>query len=159
MSDRHFDVLVPSKVSRYKSVLCDVMTFMHGRDPPYGKEKEFTDEELIELQPTTIVGWMCLKVYGTSQPSATDLPSKGRSSSLEYYKKALSWYMPNKLQAWDVMSGRGNPTRSINVNQLIKVVKKREVRQEGKASSADRAFERDEFNQIIDMLASRQDIK
>ena len=67
--------------------------------------------------------------------------------------------MPNKLQAWDVMNGMGQPTRSIYVNHLIKVFQRREVRQEGKCASADRAFEQDEFKQIIDMLASKKEIK
>ena len=42
---------------------------------------------------------------------------------LDYYKKALSYYMPNKLFGWNAISKTGNPTRSIPVNELIKRVK------------------------------------
>ena len=40
--------------------------------------------------------------------------------------------MPNKLIGWNVVTQTGNPTRSVPVNQLIKDVKKAEVRRQGK---------------------------
>ena len=40
--------------------------------------------------------------------------------------------MPNRLMLLNAISGQGNPTRSIEVNTLIKKVKKKEVRKEGK---------------------------
>ena len=47
--------------------------------------------------------------------------------------------MPNWLMPWNAVSGQGNPTRSIEVNTLIKKVKKKEVRKEGVSSKARRA--------------------
>ena len=70
---------------------------------------------------------------------------------LEYYKKALSYYMPNRLIGWNAISKTGNPTRSIPVNELIKAVKKKEVRRQGKPSSARRPLEPDEFELMLDM--------
>jgi hypothetical protein len=64
-------------------------------------------------------------VYGFPEPGPDDNPTLGQSSSLEYYKKALSYYMPNRLIRWNAISKTGNPTRSIPVNELIKAVKKR----------------------------------
>jgi hypothetical protein len=32
------------------------------------------------------------------------------------------FFMPNKLMAWNAISGQGNPTRSIEVNKLVKAV-------------------------------------
>ena len=60
---------------------------------------------------------------------------------------------------WNVETGTGNPTRSVQVNELIKWVKKLEVRKQGKASSARRAIEAPEFEQTIEILQESEDIK
>ena len=95
-------------------------------DEEYERDHEFTPEELNEIQPEEIEKWMCVKVYGIPEPGPDDNPynpTLGRASSLEYYKKALSYYMPNKLFGWNAISKKGKPTRSIPVNELIKRVK------------------------------------
>jgi hypothetical protein len=70
---------------------------------------------------------MCLKVYGKEDLGPEDNPIHGRASSLEYYKKALSYFMPNRLMAWNVVAQVGNPTKLLERNALIKSVKKKEV--------------------------------
>ena len=50
---------------------------------------------------------------------------------------------------WNERSKEGNPTRSADVNDFIKVVKKAEVRKLGVPSQARRAFSISEFRQII----------
>ena len=92
-------------------------------DEEYERDHDFTPEELNEIQPEEIEKWMCVKVYGIPEPGPDDNPTLGRASSLEYYKKALSYYMPNKLFGWNAISKKGKPTRSIPVNELIKRVK------------------------------------
>ena len=57
--------------------------------------------------------------------------------------------MPNKIKKWNLQSNSRNPTKSIVVNELIKRVKKHEVKREGKASSARRAMELPEFLEIV----------
>jgi hypothetical protein len=39
--------------------------------------------------------------------------------------------MPNKLMPWNAFSGVENPKNSVEVNELIKKVKKKEVRHQG----------------------------
>jgi hypothetical protein len=92
-------------------------------DEEYERDHEFTPEELNAIQPEEIKKWMCVKVYGIPEPGTDDNPTLGRASLLDYYKKALSYYMPNKLFGWNAISKTGNPTRSIPVNELIKRVK------------------------------------
>jgi hypothetical protein len=129
-----------------------VIKFMSYRDDEdYDKDHEFTPEELNAIQPEEIEKWMTFMVYGVSEPGPDDNPTLGRSSSLQFYKKALSYYMPNKLIAWNSISKTGNPTRSIPVNELIKRVKKKEVRKQGKASSARRPLEPAEFEMTLEM--------
>eukprot|EP00957_Ditylum_brightwellii_P126176 9619617-Ditylum_brightwellii.AAC.1 len=82
--------------------------------------------ELLQLQPCDIYHWMSLKVYGKDNPSPEDNPTYRQSSSLEYYKKAISFLMPCQLKMWNVITSSVNPTRSVDVNSLIKAVRKKE---------------------------------
>ena len=124
----------------------------------YTKGTIFTDVQLDAITPDELVHWFSTKVYGVPDPQEDDHPTRERSSLLEHYKKCLSFYMPNKLTPWNVMTRTGNPTRSIAVNELIKRVKKNEVQQQGKASSARRPLEKKEFEQLITLLEDSPDI-
>jgi hypothetical protein len=150
----------PTQKGRYEGCLRELMSHFHNRvDRPYDRSHQFTAEQLNGLKPVDIYKWMCLKAYGKEDPGPDDNPTYGRASSLEYYKKAISHFMPNKLMAWNVISQVGNPTRSTEVNSLIKAVRKKEVRKQGKPSSADRAFEKNEFDEVINILESSPDAK
>eukprot|EP00957_Ditylum_brightwellii_P184203 14030648-Ditylum_brightwellii.AAC.1 len=84
---------------------------------------------------------MAWKAYGTDDPSPDNNPTEGRSSSLKYYKKATSFYMPNCRMQWNELTKVGNPTRSEDINDLIQVVIRKECCKQGKLSRADRGFE------------------
>jgi hypothetical protein len=80
---------------------------------------------------------MCQKAYGNPNPGPDDNPTlRRRSSTIEYSKKAHSYYMVNRVIAWNAVSQVGNPTRSIEVYDLIKRIKKKEARKQGKRSFA-----------------------
>jgi len=140
---------------QYHATLIDFMSFVDGVQ--HHKDTSFTPQRLGQIRPPQLVRWMCLKVYGTPTPGPADRPTVRRSSSLEYYKKAISNYMPNKLMPWNALAQEGNPTRSVEVNNFIKAVKKKEVRKQGKASSARRPLEKSEFVDIQRYFRSRQD--
>ena len=76
----------------------------------------------------------------------------GHHSSLEYYKKGLSYFIPNRLMAWDPRSQTGNPTKSTEINDLIKSVKTRQVRKQGKKSEARRPLEKEEYDSPLRIL-------
>lgn len=108
----------PNAKPEYYPIL---VAFMSFRDNAvYTKATIFTDVQLDSITPEELVRYFCLKVYGDPDPHENANPTEGRSSSLEHYKKALSFYMPNRLTPWNVMTSTGNPTRSIVVNELIK---------------------------------------
>ena len=90
---------------------------------------------------------MCFKAYGTEDPGQDDQPIK-RSSSLGYWKKALSYFF-NTTQKWNEVAQTGNPTQSKKVNTLIKVVKRAETRGTGAEAKADRAFSVSEFKGLV----------
>ena len=78
--------------------------------------------------------------------------TEGRSSSHEFVKKFLSHFVPDKLQSWNIRRKEGNPTRSVAVNNLIKLVKKNQVRHQGKKSQACTPFTEKEYKHLMACL-------
>jgi hypothetical protein len=74
-------------------------------------------------------------------------------------KKAISHYTPRRLVHWDDLKQEGNPTKSVEVNNLVAAVKKAEVRKQGKSSNARRPLEMDEFKSLIRLLAAANDFQ
>ena len=74
---------------------------------------------------------MKLTALGHSDAGDDDVPTCERSNTLAFHKKALSYFMPNKHLGWNMVSLMWNPTRSPEVNNLIKRVRHHEVRGEG----------------------------
>jgi hypothetical protein len=68
---------------------------------------------------------------------------------LEFAKKAISYFMPNRLMVWNQRTREGNPTRSNVVNELIKRVKKQEVMRQGRRSQARQPLEEAKFRELI----------
>ena len=124
------------EAKKYHHYVVDAMNTSFGTAHP--KDHTFTDDELLALTPEHIYAYLATKAYGTPNPTDANNPTLLCSNTLQYMKKALSYYMPNKLMEWNVDSQTGNPTRSVLVNKLIELVKKKEVRKEGNASSARR---------------------
>ena len=128
---------------QYRPHLVRLWNFSHNTS--YNKHHTFTQEELLTITPDQIYTFCAYKVYGTPNPTESDNPTKGRSNSIEFAKKAISYFMPNRLAHWDVRTSSGNPTKSVKVNDLIKLVKKKEVRKQGTMSTARRPMVVAEF--------------
>jgi hypothetical protein len=137
---------------RYKRYLVEFMTWFHERPASYPQDQDFEQDVLLTVKPKDITRWMCVKAFGMPQPTVNDNPTLGRSSSLAFYKKALSYFMPNKLMTWNEVAQVGNPSKSQEVNNLLKRVKKCEVRKTGKASSARRPLVHGEFQNCLSIL-------
>jgi hypothetical protein len=102
-----------------------------------------------------IARYFCLIAYGTTEPDLEhDFLSQARSSHLEFAKKAISWYMPNKLGHWQAQAHPPveNPTKSVKVNDIIKLVKKKEVHGQGWSSNAKQPFTTVEWRKVVNML-------
>lgn len=143
---------MPSK-NDYKPTLIQLMSFLDSTQ--YEADHEFTQERLLQLTPRDIERWMKKKAYGTPDPDNDAQPTEARSSSLQYWKKALSSYMPNRLMTWNVATQQGNPTKSVEVNDLIKKVKKCEVRHVGAPSQARRAAKMNEYRNAMRILMAK----
>ena len=88
---------------QYKPYLIKLMSFKDGVN--YASDREFTNEELAQITPETIVRWMCVKAYGIPDPGPNDNPTEGRSSALAFAKKAISYFMPNRClgMRWQIL--------------------------------------------------------
>ena len=71
-------------------------------------------------------------------------------------KKALSYFIPNKHLGWNTVSLSGNPTRSPEVNDLIKRARHHEVRGEGVSSQARCALTLAEFHSLVGMAPNSE---
>ena len=121
------------------------MSYLDGRDPPYPKAHVFTVERLLLLTPADVLRYLNFKTYGIPNPPEGMLPKNARSSSILYYKKAISHFMPNTDYPWMPMQNFGNPTRDPKINKLISYIKSKEVRGQGAPSRTRRSLTYDEF--------------
>ena len=121
----------------YQRYIVAFMSHLHGMQ--YEKDMVFSDVELSNVTATDVEHYLCLKAYGVMEiVSNLERPTLCRSNTLEVYKKAISFCIPNRIPTWDPVSKIGNPTKSVDVNQLIKAVRKHEVRTEGAKSQVKR---------------------
>ena len=86
----------------------------------HGNFYNVSNEELFNLTPDHFYAYLANKAFGTTQPWDTDKSTQGRFNSLEYAKKRISYFMPNKLMKWESQNNSGNPTKLVIVNELIK---------------------------------------
>ena len=144
----------PTQIKRYKRTLCSFMGFV--KKMKFSTIKTFKERELLKITPHNVYDFLCIKSYGKINPTGDDNPKSGRSNSVAYAKKALSYFMPNSNQNWDVRTKSGNPTKSVLVNNLLKAVKQKEVRKQGVSPQTMRALSIMEFKQIIQILRQRK---
>ena len=98
---------------------------------------------------------MALKAFGKINYGDNDRSTGARYSNLEYIKKSLSFYMPNKGPQW--CNGQGNPTKSGLVNGLLRLVQKLEARGQGSKSQRKRALTEDEMVKEVEMMRAQPD--
>jgi hypothetical protein len=83
---------------------------------------------------------MNTKLYDKEYPDDEEIPLNGNHHTIDYYKKSISYFMPNRDVVWNAMLKSGNPTRSVAVNGLLKKVRDLHVEAGGtkkrKASTA-----------------------
>ena len=93
---------------------------------------------------------MCSKAYRKEDPDQDDSPIL-RASSVAYWKKAISYFFNTTLK-WNEEAQIGNPTQSKKINNLIKVIKKKETRGSGAESQEDLPFTDKEFRQLLELM-------
>ena len=128
----------------------------HDSNASYSIHTMFSSEERSSIKPQEIVAWMKLTAFGCSDMGDDDVPTCGRSNTLAFHKKALSYFMPNKHLGWNAVSLSGNPTRSPEVNNLIKRIRRHEVHGAGVSSQAWHALTLPEFHSLVGMAPNSE---
>jgi len=149
----------PTKGPRdYKRVLDNLMSSVHRleADQEYPYDRVYTDEEKREITPTELVRWLNLRTFGvlTDPGPNTLIRPLVRANTLAFWKKAISFHMPDRLHGWRTGSNDGNPTRSVEVNDFIKRVKKLEARKQGAESQTRRPMLETEFRRLHEVFKS-----
>lgn len=138
-----------SLLETYKGYLVKFLVFTFPND--YTEGSEATEELLLRITPEDVLRYLNFKAYGKVNPGEEDRPTYARSTTLAYTKKALSKFMPRKRQVWDYPSGKGNPTRSDEVNDMIEHVRRLETRKLGVPPKAVRPLEYGEFDNLLSL--------
>ena len=108
-----------------------------------------SQEQLLTLTDQDFVDHFNIYTYdGNLNPGENDRATK-RSDSLQFKKKALSFFMLRRSRNWDDITQQGNPTRSAKLNDMINQVHKKQCRGMGVTSKARRNFEFEEFREFI----------
>ena len=144
------------KVSTYKAIL---RKFMSYRDEvEYSSSETFTVEQLSSVTATDVANYFLYRCYGTADPEESAVPVQ-RSNSVKYWKKGISFFMPNKHMQWNELTNSGNPTKSQHVAKVIKDVIQKEVRRQGAPSKARRSLTRSEFQHCQTYLKENESNK
>ena len=137
---------------QYKPYLCAAMAFKDGTDGGYPRTIEFGAAQLGTLTADHISRHFNNMAFGTPTPGPNDHPTHIRSTTLEQAKKAISYFMPNKHIPWNVDTNTGNPTKSPQVAGVIRLVKRLEVRRQGRAPLARRELTMAEWRLTMRLL-------
>lgn len=74
-------------------------------------DSQLTQADLT-LSNVELMRWFNFKAWGHPDPAPDHgYVPQSRSNSLMCWKKRISFFMPNKMQPWDHLANRGNPTR------------------------------------------------
>lgn len=141
----------PGQVKRYFTCLLAMMRHKDGIN--YPKSKVFTVDELAAVRPEHVARYFCKRVFGTETPTQNSIPTK-RKTTVSYWKKGISYFMPSQAPWTDAAGGYGNPTRSKLVNNVLAAMEKAETRGTGAKEKKDRAFTAEEFVQAHDLLGT-----
>jgi len=98
------------------------MAHFHQKPTPYPKDHEFEENDLLAITPNDIVRWMNAKAFGKTEPDENAQLVGSSWSSLGFMKKSISFFMP-RTAPWDPIEGRGNPTKSQEVKNLLLRIK------------------------------------
>jgi hypothetical protein len=122
----------------------------------YSIEREYTDDEKRQVTPEELVRWLNLQTFGVPNPGPDDesIQPLVCANTLAFWKKAISFYMPNRLHGWRSGSKDGNPTKSAEVNDFVKRIKKLEARKQGADSKSRRPMLETEFRRLHEIFKS-----
>ena len=133
------------------------MSSIHRLGPgqQYESTRVYTDAEKRQVTPEELMRWLHIRTFGIEDPTPdTTRRPLVRANTIAFWKKAISFYMPDRLHGWRTGSNDGNPTKCAEVNDFVKYVKKQEARKQGAASQTRRPMTESEFRRLHEVFKS-----
>ena len=96
-----------------------------------------------------------LRCMVTKMPNQMLIAPFNWSNTVLYWKKAWSYFIINKIMAWNEIAMTRNPTRSRSMLDLIMATKKMEAAWLGVPSQARWEFQAEEFGQVLQLLTTQ----
>jgi hypothetical protein len=121
----------------------------------YNANQIFSNVELTYIAPTDVERCRKYRAYGDPEPGPDARPTKLRGSTLLLAKKEISFFIPNRLRSWDPGRCTGNPSKLVQINNLLKAVAKHECRAEGAQCQVKRALTRVEFVKALHIFEAK----
>jgi hypothetical protein len=147
----HLAIASSPALRAYQNTLVSLLSFLDGHK--YHKDTLFLQDHLSAITAENILKWMNLKAFGSINPGPDANPTGCRSSTILFWKKSISFFIPNKHHPWDSLLCRGNPTRLREILlDLVKYIKKKEVWRQGVPSQARRPLNLTEFRSVYQAL-------
>ena len=135
------------------------LNFKDTSEAPYTDKTVFSQDKLLTITPEDIVAWFNFRAYGKSVITPEDNPRLCRSTSLMFWKKAISFFMPERNWKWSVRRGESNPTMLRAVLDMIQAVRKKEVRGLGAPSKARSAFSDPQYKFVMEQFEHNDNIR
>ena len=88
------------------------------------------------------------KVYGVKAQKLDAMPAV-RAGTIDFWKKAILYFIPNRSLQQNEISNVGNPTKSAGVNNLVKELQRKQLET--------RPMNNEEYCSIIQILKSSKD--
>ena len=130
--------------NKYKSVLAHFFTYLRG--VPYNGHHVFTDEDLEVVTYDDVINYFKMRCFGTVDPDYNDqdLIVLCRVQSVEYWKKALSWFF--------VHFELPNVTQCKKMTDFLALIGRMETRGKGQPPHDVRPIEHSEFMHLVRLL-------
>jgi len=146
------------QIADYRRILNHCLGYLDG--VIYPKDWVAPPARLQQVTSNDVMSYFNFKVYGNPVWDPAEDPNPlYRSNTIKNWKKSISHFMPQRLAVWNEQTQSGNPTRSDAMNQLLKRVKRKEVRKQGRPSRATRSFKEHEYRETVARLQMEQSVK
>jgi hypothetical protein len=92
--------------------------------------KNLTLDNITPLDIEKYFKWRAFGIHNNGETNDKDDTTKlCHAYPLEFYKVNISFFIPNQIRTWDPLRKSGNPTKSTEVKEVIKIVTIRMQRQ------------------------------
>ena len=143
-------VAMVSVYAQYRPYLVSLMRYVHDTD--FDDDEQFTQAQLAAITAHDFMRYVKFRVYGDEDAPDDADPIGARAHTIQFWKKAISYFMPNRNHPWNEISLTGNPTRCREIGALITRVKRKQTRGLGRPSQVRREIKEPEFRHMLNVL-------